>query len=160
MIIGYSRSFVTYTPLSATAAALVKNTSDSASSNFNNTQLTWAAEQFDTDTFHDTSSNTSRITIPSSMNGRYGIVFATVRLTGWTQGASSGLYTITKNGSADYLGVGAFGQIAALGDAYFSFRTQPILLATNDYFEVLVQTDDTSMVFTALASGFSILITG
>lgn len=35
------------------------------------TNLNWGAEEFDTDAFHSTSSNTSRITIPSGKAGKY-----------------------------------------------------------------------------------------
>lgn len=40
-------------------------------SNGSNTALTWDSEHFDTDGFHSTSSNTSRITIPSGKGGKY-----------------------------------------------------------------------------------------
>jgi len=39
--------------------------------NDTNTVITWNAEYFDTDAFHDNSSNTSRITIPSGKGGKY-----------------------------------------------------------------------------------------
>ena len=35
------------------------------------TLLTWNSEEYDTDAFHSTSTNTSRITIPSGKNGKY-----------------------------------------------------------------------------------------
>lgn len=35
------------------------------------TNLTWGAENFDTDSFHSTVTNTSRITIPSGKDGKY-----------------------------------------------------------------------------------------
>jgi hypothetical protein len=40
------------------------------------TALTWDTEFFDTDTFHSTSSNTSRITIPSGKGGKYSLTFS------------------------------------------------------------------------------------
>lgn len=42
------------------------------------TVVTLGSEQFDSDTFHDTSSNTGRMTIPSGQDGKY-IVIAQVR---------------------------------------------------------------------------------
>jgi hypothetical protein len=39
--------------------------------NDTNTIINWDAEYFDTDAFHDNSSNTSRITIPSGKGGKY-----------------------------------------------------------------------------------------
>jgi hypothetical protein len=51
------------------------------SSNFSlpsavNTAVTWSTEIFDTDGFHSTSSNTSRITIPAGKAGKYLFTFA------------------------------------------------------------------------------------
>jgi len=39
--------------------------------NNSSTIITWNTESFDTDSFHSTSSNTSRITIPSGKGGKY-----------------------------------------------------------------------------------------
>jgi hypothetical protein len=46
--------------------------------NGTNTALTWDTEDFDTDGFHSTSSNTSRITIPSGKGGKYLFIGATM----------------------------------------------------------------------------------
>lgn len=49
-----------------------KSTSGTISiSNNTITAVTWNSEDFDTDGFHSTSSNTDRITIPSGKNGKY-----------------------------------------------------------------------------------------
>ncbi len=53
--------------------------------NGTNTALTWDSESFDTDGFHSTSSNTSRITIPSGKGGKYlftGATFYAANATG------------------------------------------------------------------------------
>jgi hypothetical protein len=65
----------------------------------NNTQtaITWATETFDTDAFHSTSSNTSRITIPSGKNGYYkvgAVIESDTNTTGLRE------LSIYKNGSA------------------------------------------------------------
>ena len=49
---------------------LVKSANQSISNN-TDTSLTWDTETFDTNTFHSTSTNTSRITIPSGKAGYY-----------------------------------------------------------------------------------------
>lgn len=41
------------------------------------TTVTWNTETYDTDGFHDTGSNTDRITIPSGLDGYYRITFMT-----------------------------------------------------------------------------------
>lgn len=66
-------------------------------SNATTTALTWNNEIFDTDGFHSTSSNTSRITIPSGKGGKYEIKF-----TGQFGGNATGMriYYVYKNGSA------------------------------------------------------------
>ena len=40
-------------------------------SNTTDTAITWNSEYFDTDSYHDTSTNTSRITIPAGKTGKY-----------------------------------------------------------------------------------------
>jgi len=60
------------------------------------TAITWSTELFDTNGYHDTSSNTSRITIPSGKGGYYQ-VNGSIRWDGNTSG--SRLITIYKNGT-------------------------------------------------------------
>lgn len=50
--------------------ALVKTSTQSAS-NGTETAITFTSETYDTNAFHDNSTNTSRITIPSGKNGKY-----------------------------------------------------------------------------------------
>jgi len=47
-----------------------RNSAQSISNN-SSTAITFDTELFDTDAFHDTGSNTSRITIPSGLDGKY-----------------------------------------------------------------------------------------
>ncbi len=47
------------------------NTADQTISNTTNTAITWSTEGFDTDSFHSTVTNTSRITIPAGKAGKY-----------------------------------------------------------------------------------------
>ena len=65
--------------------------------NNTNTVLTFANENFDTDGFHSTSSNTSRMTIPTGKSGKY-LINAT--LTHNTNGTGQRAMNILKNGTA------------------------------------------------------------
>jgi hypothetical protein len=63
------------------------------------TTVTWDSENFDTDGFHDNSTNTSRITIPSGKAGKYlfvGILNWNNNSTGYREGR------FTKNGTAQF----------------------------------------------------------
>ena len=97
-------------------------------SNNTNTLLTWDTEQFDTDAFHSTSSNTSRITIPTGKNGKYNISFA-IRWVGNSTGRRR--ITIYKNG------VSAFAiESGASVDATSVVGTYVMDLVATDYVEL------------------------
>ena len=65
-------------------------------SNSTQTAVTFDAELFDTDSFHSTSSNTSRVTIPSGLGGKYLITCGTF----WNASASGRRQALVmKNGS-------------------------------------------------------------
>jgi hypothetical protein len=49
----------------------VKKTATQSISNSTDTALTFDAEDFDTDAFHDNSSNNTRLTIPAGKGGKY-----------------------------------------------------------------------------------------
>lgn len=53
------------------SGASLYQSSDINISNATSTTLTWDSEQWDTDNYHSTSSNTSRITIPSGKAGKF-----------------------------------------------------------------------------------------
>ena len=72
------------------------NTSNFTISNNTGTNLTWNTEEFDTDGFHSTSSNTSRFTIPTGKGGKY-LITAQVRWDDNTAGER--VLKIQKNGS-------------------------------------------------------------
>lgn len=102
------------------------------------------SELEDTDGFHSTVSNTSRLTIPS------GVTRVQLSASVWLQAVTSGnpsLIEFYKNGSA-FTGVGAS---KTMQDITFSQRrmrikTAPITVTEGDYFEVfLEQKTDTSI---------------
>ena len=56
------------------AGARVKKTASQTISNNTTTTITWNDEDFDTDTYHDNSTNNSRFTIPAGKAGYYHII--------------------------------------------------------------------------------------
>lgn len=103
------------------------------------TALTWDAESFDTDSFHDNVTNASRLTVPTGLGGLYSI-----RASCWFNTANSGGLAVFLqiNGAAPYVatgkltfGVGSQGVTAAIDTFY--------RLSAGDYVEVLVQAGDT-----------------
>jgi len=86
-------------------------------------------EVVDTPDIHSTVTNTSRLTIPSAWNGRYGRLMANWR------GDAEVEMTMLKNGST-FVGSGVGRSSGTTGDDHVWHSSAPILLATNDYFEI------------------------
>jgi hypothetical protein len=114
---------------------LTKSVDQSINSN-SLTQITWDTETFDTDSFHSTSTNTSRITIPSGKAGYYRL---TTRITfaGVTTFKSRQV-RLYKNGS----GFELFNQVssgtASDGDDNSYELNTIVNLAVADYLEIYV----------------------
>jgi len=112
------------------------NSASQSISNNTLTAVTYDSENFDTDSFHNTSSNTSRITIPSGKNGKYAINFVTNG-----DGGYSGFWEtfIYKNGSSI---MGAFTTPSLTSPYNFgaapSFNGVFNLVAT-DYIEIYIR---------------------
>lgn len=98
-------------------------------SNNTSTLLTWDTEQFDTDGFHSTTTNTSRITIPSGKNGKYNITFS-VRWVANTTGRRR--IVIRKNGVDAFNGFEAGQSI----DATSNTGSLVMDLVATDYIEL------------------------
>ncbi len=161
-IIGFSRVFTTPFPPGADAfiGAVATRTADSASSNFNNTVLPWDSEIVDTNTFHNNVTSNSRLTIPIALNGRVGVIHSSCELTGVTA-ASNAYMFIQKNGSETFDGAGLANQQWGSPSGTFgwlSCSTQPVVLATNDFFESVIACNDTTTVLLAVNSHISIEI--
>lgn len=86
------------TPASAgfVGVSLYKSGNSQSIPNSTATAITWDAENFDTDTFHSTSTNTSRITIPTGKNGKY-LIMGMFKWDDNTSGSDRVMY-IYKNG--------------------------------------------------------------
>ncbi len=97
--------------------------------------MTFDTEEFDSDAYHSTSSNTSRITIPSGKGGKYLFV-----LTSNFEGNATGqrLMMLYKNGAVHKYST-------SLGAAAgFSFRATTSIIVSavaTDYFEFAVYQD-------------------
>jgi len=99
-----------------------------AQSNNTWTVTNWSAELYDTNSYHDTSSNTSRITIPSGKAGKYmfqASVYWSTNSTGTRE------IKIYKNGTALPYGQGVY--VAPMGGTPF---TVTLDCAVGDYFEI------------------------
>ena len=99
------------------------------------TAITFDSEEFDTDSFHSTSTNTSRITIPTGMGGKY--LFTGTMI--WQQnGLNNRALAIYKNGSTS--------KQLFLNRPDSDFNTEVsyatiISVAAGDYFELLTYQD-------------------
>ena len=120
------------------------------------TTITFDSENFDTDSFHSTSTNTSRMTIPSGKNGKY-LVTANLSFPTNTTGMRASM--IRKNG-ADYAKgtwIGAFNEAVGL------IATQIIDLVATDYVEMQVYQDSggsLNIQYESVSSQFSITYLG
>jgi hypothetical protein len=107
--------------------------SDQTISNNTQTAVLWDNETLDTNSFHSTSTNTSRITIPSGKAGKY-LVFSKIN---WQSNATDIRFSFfKKNGTAVANGNGTFID----SDGYAINVDQIVIdLAENDYLEVFCQ---------------------
>ena len=98
------------------------------------TTINWDTENFDTDAFHSTSSNTNRITIPSGKAGKY-FVMATFTYSAGNGGLNQRSLFIRKNGTiykSDYVN-------SSNSTVICSNRISTIMdLAVGDYIDVAV----------------------
>jgi len=102
---------------------------DEPASNNTQTLAPWESERFDTDNFHSTTTNTSRITIPSGLAGKY-LVQAKVAWNTTNVTGRRGL-TIYKNGAS------AGHNVAYAGTEYTGGDMSVVMdLAVSDYLQV------------------------
>jgi hypothetical protein len=99
--------------------------------NNTNTAITFDSEFFDTDGFHSTSTNTSRITIPAGMSGKYSVV--STALTWDINGTGKRGLGIYKNGAALTSSL----EIIPSGSIYVSNALSVVIdLSAGDYIEL------------------------
>jgi len=104
-------------------------------SNATDTAVTFNAEGFDTDAFHSTSTNTSRVTIPAGMGGYYLVTCGSL----WASNATGRRQTfVLKNGANDV--VAKAGTIAGSSAGIIgSYGSAVVNLTAGDYIELFVQ---------------------
>ena len=109
--------------------ASVSNSTTQAISNNTHTAVLWDTEQFDTDAFHSTATNTSRFTIPAGKGGKY-LFNCSVR---WDNNTSSDrILEIYKNGTI-------FAVLDVLTGNYPGYMISRTLnLVATDYVELYV----------------------
>lgn len=117
-------------PASTVTAVGCSIGADSVSiSNATYTAITFATERFDTDAFHSTSSNTSRITIPTGKGGKYLFIGSTR----WASGSGDRYMKFYKNGVAQD------GTTRATSSTFmFNTTFYADSLAAGDYIEMYV----------------------
>jgi hypothetical protein len=117
-----SANFVGCSVYNSTAPTIANNTS---------TLLTFDTENFDTNSFHSTSSNTGRMTIPTGLGGYYLVNFS-MR---WDPNATGDrTYKVRKNGSTDLVTISG-------PTTNFQTASKPVIinLAAGDYIELFAQ---------------------
>lgn len=155
-VVPASSSFAIYVVGSSIMGALVKNSADLTAQNFNFTNVTWNSEVYDSDGFHDTGSNTSRLTVPSAANGRYGIIKGCIRLSSVANSSDVACAIIKSGASFTEIGKQLSRSGSAGGYGWIEVESHPVLLATGDFFELQLKCSDTSTTLDANASSFSI----
>jgi hypothetical protein len=143
---------------SAFSGALVHKTSDETTANYSaGVMVPWTSEAngYDTDGYHDTVTNNTRLTAPAT--GKYVASYhVEVNLTTATEFIRA---VVAKNGSTSWLGrAGSYVEVST-GTTLFISGTTPVvdLVATTDYLELWLDTEaDTSITIVAAVSYFAI----
>jgi uncharacterized protein YjlB len=144
-------------PQGASRGALAYEAADDTAQNYSSlTSLTWDTDDFDTDSLHDVSTNTERMTVPSGVSKVR--LAANVHLTSLSVDMWAFL-GISKNTSLDYPGVAETMQQVGTTGAYLNCRTGTLRVVPGDYFEVEIQVEtDTSVTRDASQSWFEMEI--
>ena len=141
------------------AMAFVKNVAPRADWSTTDAVVLWTFDVIDTDSFHDESSNTSRFTISSTYNGRYG----RFRWSMANDSTPNDFAGMKKNGSF-FRGGGQTAKAHTLANSAVIATSAPIPLATSDYIEAWADTGTASnessrpydwAEFQVLPAGFS-----
>jgi len=132
-------------------------TSSTSVSNGTQTVVDFTTELFDTDAFHDNSTNPSRITAPAGLAGKYLMIGSS----GWANASSAtdrGI-RVTKNGSVSGLPQVNW-QTSASGVAYMNISTV-VNLSVGDYCQVeVIQYNGGSLTLQAATTFFQAIYLG
>jgi len=128
---------------------LKKNVDQTAADYSAGPAVTWDTEVYDTDGFHDTGSDTHRITIPSAVNNKYGIFTSCLSLSSVTSGSSAAAGTNLQSGATTGTWSGHTRNLTGNGQAttsaWIQSTTGPILLATGAIYQCGLFCSDTSI---------------
>jgi hypothetical protein len=126
------------------SGASVFHSSAQSLNNGSETTLVFNSEEYDTDAFHDTGSNTNRLTIPA--DGYY-VVTAQVAFTSSTNGAlrSVRIYAVTSGPTTTLVGIESVPDAATAHTIAVPLTTRPLSLVTGDYLECRVFVDGASL---------------
>lgn len=120
----------------ATVGCRVYASSSLSLNNASDTLLTFDSERFDTNTFHDTSSNTGRLTVPSGKAGKY-LIGCALNISASPGTASYTYFKVTfQAGGSAIIAVQMIGN-----DAGVNYATSQTVyaLAVGDYVECYVR---------------------
>lgn len=136
----------------AFSGAMVSKAADQTGANYTTGPvIAWTSEIYDTDNYHDNSTNNSFLTVPS--NGKYRIG-CNVSLANVSADVHVALI-LTKNGSATFDGAAAIRTEVGVVTPLVSFSSGPIPAVAGDDFEVVMNVEtDTSIDVTAARSNF------
>jgi hypothetical protein len=140
--------------VSSFGMALVRNSTDQTGEDFSPAKAwTWNTDVTDTSGFHDTGSNTSRLTVPSGVSWvrlSAGIHFQALN-------ANSRVYAyFIKNGTLTIPGFPTQAEQASSVDNYINLQSAALSVSPGDYFEVhILCGDDVSLTIQA-SSWFAI----
>lgn len=118
--------------------ALVNNSTDPTTDfTGGDTVVPWDAEVRDTNTIHDTSSNTTRLTIPVALNGAACVIHASMYSNHTSVSGIKMQLSIRKNGSASFDGAGATTVVTSFNtQTLATCETAPLIVSTGDIFEL------------------------
>lgn len=115
------------------------------------TAVTFDTNRYDTDSLHSTSSNTSRITIPTALAGKWRFG-AHVRFTMTATGRLL-IPQLRLNGTTVVAAQGfIFSSASSVTDAFVSLVTEYVM-AANDYMEVAIYNEHATLASTLQVSG-------
>lgn len=137
------------------SGCLLSRSTDLSVSNGTSTAVTWDTETFDVGGFHSTSSNTSRITIPTGKGGYY-LVSGFVGLFENPTSANSASLRVHKNGSMVY-------QLQETATLQKELSVSVVMsLAAADYVELFAfqNTGGTSTFYSGVFSNFGATFLG
>lgn len=138
--------------------ALVKKNADQTGANYTTaTAIAWNAETYDTDNFHDTVTNNSRLTIPSGLGITKVRLAASVRISGISP-PDVALLDLRKNGSGVFDGsMRDHRDCTTVSTTHLSWTSPVVDVTDGDYFEAfLTIVTDTTVDITAVVSSFGI----